>query len=121
MKGDRWLVTLGGAARDYPPTDEAGFLAFARSFPTPLFVEALDAAEPLSPIYGYRKMENQWRHFEKVRNWPENLLVLGDAVCSFNPLLRAGHDCECICRLDPAPSTQCSVQASSGRRSNRPQ
>ena len=33
LEGDRWLVTLAGAARDYPPTDAAGFLEFARSLP----------------------------------------------------------------------------------------
>ena len=27
VEGDRWLVTLAGTARDYPPTDEADFLA----------------------------------------------------------------------------------------------
>ena len=35
VEGNRWVVTLAGAAHDYPPTDEEGFRAFARSLPSP--------------------------------------------------------------------------------------
>ncbi|HXF61298.1 MAG TPA: hypothetical protein VNK95_06760, partial [Caldilineaceae bacterium] len=35
VEGDRWLVTLGGRNRQYPPTDEAGFLDFARQLADP--------------------------------------------------------------------------------------
>jgi 2-polyprenyl-6-methoxyphenol hydroxylase-like FAD-dependent oxidoreductase len=35
IEENRWIVTLVGWARDYPPHDEAGFLAFARSLPQP--------------------------------------------------------------------------------------
>ena len=31
IEGDRWMVALIGAGRDYPPTDDAGFLEFARA------------------------------------------------------------------------------------------
>jgi 2-polyprenyl-6-methoxyphenol hydroxylase-like FAD-dependent oxidoreductase len=37
-------------------------------------------------MFGYRRMENRWRHFERLRTWPENLVVVGDAVCTLNPL-----------------------------------
>jgi flavin-dependent dehydrogenase len=90
IEGDRWLVTLGGSAYDYPPVDETAFLAFARSLPTPLFAEAIEAADPLSSIFGYRRMENNWRRFERLPVWPDNLMVIGDAVCTFNPLYAQG-------------------------------
>ena len=35
VEGDRWLVTLIGGGRDYPPTDDAAFLEFARSLRAP--------------------------------------------------------------------------------------
>jgi 2-polyprenyl-6-methoxyphenol hydroxylase-like FAD-dependent oxidoreductase len=35
-------------------------------------------------------MENQWRRFDKMRRWPDNFVVVGDAVCSFNPLYAQG-------------------------------
>jgi 2-polyprenyl-6-methoxyphenol hydroxylase-like FAD-dependent oxidoreductase len=90
IEEDRWLVTLGGAARDYPPTDEAGFLEFARSFPNPLLYDALRQAQPLSPITGYQRTENRLRHFEQMRARPEGFVVLGDAACAFNPVYGQG-------------------------------
>ena len=41
VEGDRWLVTLIGGGRDYPPTDDAAFLEFARSLPAPIIYDAI--------------------------------------------------------------------------------
>ena len=90
IEGERWLVTLAGAAQDYPPTDEAGFLAFARSLPTPLLADAIAGARPLGAIFGYRKTENRLRRCEAVRRWPAGFLMLGDAACAFNPVYGQG-------------------------------
>jgi hypothetical protein len=35
IERDRWQVTIHGMADDYPPMIEGGFLARARSLPTP--------------------------------------------------------------------------------------
>lgn len=86
----RWLVTLAGTAGDYPPTDEAGFLAFARTLPDPAVYNAIQHATPLSPISGYRRTENRWRHYEKLPTQPEGVVALGDAVCAFNPVYGQG-------------------------------
>lgn len=90
VEGDRWLLTLAGGGRDYPPTDEAGFLEFARSFPSPLIYDAIKGAEPLTPIYSYRATENRLRHFERLARLPANFVILGDAVCAFNPVYGQG-------------------------------
>lgn len=90
IEGDRWLVSLQGMGGDYPPTDEAGFLEFARSLRSPVLYEAIKDAEPLSPIHGYRNIANQWRHYERLARWPESFIVLGDAVCAFNPVYGQG-------------------------------
>ncbi len=90
VEGNRWVVTLGGVGRDYPPTDEAGFLAFTRSLRSPILYEAIADAEPLSPIYGYRRTENRLRHYEKLSRLPEALVAVGDAVCAFNPVYGQG-------------------------------
>ncbi|QBD77177.1 FAD-dependent oxidoreductase [Ktedonosporobacter rubrisoli] len=86
----RWIVALAGAGKDYPPTDELDYLAFARSLPDQALYDAIQGAKPLSPIYGYRKTENRWRHFERLERQPEGLFVVGDAMCVFNPMYGQG-------------------------------
>jgi len=54
IEGNRWMVTLAGFLGDYPPTDDDGFLAFARGMRHPLLYDAIRQAEPLSSIAGCR-------------------------------------------------------------------
>lgn len=90
IEGGRWIVTLGGAGCDYPPTGEEEFLEFARSLVSPYLYELIKEAIPLSPIYGFRRTENRLRHFENMSRHPEGLIVLGDAACTFNPIYGQG-------------------------------
>jgi 2-polyprenyl-6-methoxyphenol hydroxylase-like FAD-dependent oxidoreductase len=90
MEGSRWVVTVAGAMRDYPPTDEEGFMAFTRSLGAPEIYEAIKDAEPITPIYGYQRTSNVWRHYEKLESWPDGFVVLGDAACAFNPVYGQG-------------------------------
>jgi flavin-dependent dehydrogenase len=90
IEGGRWLVTLAGFSRDYPPQDEAGFMAFARSIAVPELHSALCAAEPLGPAIGYRRTTSRWRRYHEAARWPDGFVALGDAVCSFNPYYGQG-------------------------------
>jgi 2-polyprenyl-6-methoxyphenol hydroxylase-like FAD-dependent oxidoreductase len=90
IEHSRYMVTLLGLGRDYPPVDESGFLEFARSLRSPLVYEFIRDARPLSSIAGARQTENRWRHFEKLKRWPDGLVVLGDAACAFNPVYGQG-------------------------------
>lgn len=90
VEGNRWLVTLIGGGRDYPPCDEQGFLQFADSLPVSIIADAIRTAEPVSPIRTHRATENRIRHFDRLKKLPDNFVVLGDAACAFNPLYGQG-------------------------------
>ena len=90
VEGNRWLVTLVGGGRDYPPSDEAGFLEFARSLPIPIIYDAISSTEPLTPIKTHRGTENRLRHFDRAKQLPDNFLLFGDSVCAFNPVYGQG-------------------------------
>jgi hypothetical protein len=89
IEGNRWIVTLAGVMHDYPPTDEEGFLKFARSLSSPELYRAIEHAKPLSRIWGYRRTENRLRHYDKAKV-PQGFAALGDSVCAFNPVYGVG-------------------------------
>ena len=90
MEGNRWYVSLMGIDRDYPPNDESGFLAYARSLPTGRLYEAIRDARPLSRISGYRRTANRVRRYDLLPAYLEGFLVLGDAVYALNPVYAQG-------------------------------
>ncbi len=90
LEGDRWQVALVGIARDHPPTDDEGFMAFAQSMATPALYEAIAAAEPLTSPYGYRHTANRLRRYDRLPCYLEGFLVCGDAACTLNPVYALG-------------------------------
>ena len=90
IEDDRWMVTVQGVGEDRPPAGDDEFLSFTARLRSTAIYDAIRDAEPLTPVVTFANTANRRRHYDRVRRWPERLLVVGDSACAFNPVYGQG-------------------------------
>lgn len=89
FENQQFGVTLGGYLQP-PPRTEADFHAIAKALPQPHVYNFIQNAKPISDLKTYRIPSQVRKHYDKVRNFPARLVVLGDAYCRFDPIYGQG-------------------------------
>ncbi|MEW2573302.1 pyridine nucleotide-disulfide oxidoreductase [Streptomyces sp. NPDC047070] len=90
IEDGRWMVSLAGSRGGEPPADPEGFLTYTLDLPHPLVGQLISHAEPLTDVAISRSTSNARRYLEKAHTWPDGLIVLGDALATFNPAYGQG-------------------------------
>ncbi|MET8228577.1 FAD-dependent monooxygenase [Streptomyces sp. NPDC005301] len=90
IEGNRWMVSLAGSRGGEPPAEPEGFLKYTLDLPHPIVGRLISGAEPLTGVSVSRSTSNSRRYLEKARRWPDGLVVLGDALATFNPAYGQG-------------------------------
>jgi 2-polyprenyl-6-methoxyphenol hydroxylase-like FAD-dependent oxidoreductase len=90
MEGDRWILLLAGLNGEAPPTDDAEALTYARQLGSPVIADLLAESPLVTEAVTHRFPASQRRHVERMRRHPVGWVLLGDAVCSFDPIYGQG-------------------------------
>lgn len=91
IEDDRWMATLFGVHGDHPPTTVDDLIEFAQSLPISEVGRLLDSRSWVSDeITHYPFPSNRRIRYENIDQFPDDFVVIGDALCSFNPIYGQG-------------------------------
>jgi 2-polyprenyl-6-methoxyphenol hydroxylase-like FAD-dependent oxidoreductase len=111
IEGGRVIITLMGYHGDHAPTDLAGFRVWARGLLRPDVAEVLDHSTLVGELHRFNFPTQLRRCYGSMLRLPNNYVIMGDAMCSFDPAFGQGMSvaamqAEALTQLRPGMSTR---------------
>lgn len=98
IEGDRVLVTMGSWGHPMPRKEDE-FIETVHKVRAPAFGRAVDLCEPISKVFVTKSTGNRRRRYDTLDTPPGGLVVIGDAVCGFNPFYAQGMSSASKCAV----------------------
>ncbi len=90
IEGGKMIAMVQGRSNDIAPTSIDTFKQYTSALEHPLIYEKIKDLVPLSEGASYHIPFVRWVHFEQLKQFPQGILPLGDAVCRLNPVYGQG-------------------------------
>ena len=90
VEGRQWMISATGIADRRPPRDPAGFVRFLSALRDPAVADLVSGLQPVSDVAVHRQTSNRRYPWGCRSGWPVGLLVVGDALCSLDPVYGQG-------------------------------
>lgn len=91
-ENDTWILTIARRTNNSAeqPTNLDEMLAAAADLMPAHVLAALHSAQALSDVSTYQYPGSIWRRFDRMARHPAGLVVIGDALCSLEPITGQG-------------------------------
>ncbi|WP_042454318.1 FAD-dependent oxidoreductase [Neobacillus dielmonensis] len=94
IEGNRYIVTFIGYHDEIDEKqvlkNDSSFLELAKKLPKDDIYQALKEAVPVSNTSVFRVPQIIWRKYEKIKQLPNGLLLIGDTICRIDPVFGQG-------------------------------